>query len=381
MPTIADIVREHGRAYLERYGDDVPLSHARALLDIAACRTRGMGAQAYCCDDCGRIEFVPHSCRNRACPSCHAQQTAAWVAARRSELLPVRHHHLVFTLPAELREPARRQQRVLLAALMTAAAEAVQALAEDGRFVGGRIAVLAVLHTHTRALVWHPHVHLLIPGLAVSDDREVRLAHGSFLVPVRALSPIFRAKFAAIVRRELPDFEMPGAAWRKRWVVFSRPCAEGPAPVVDYLARYVCRGPLGDHAILSAGADHVTFRHTDNQTRQTRILTLAPDEFLRRYLQHTLPRGFHRVRYYGLWAPANRPILRNLQLTLATSSPPPPPPAPPPSALASPPGKCHTDQPIRQRTCPACGSPRLSFVERLPRRRTFLRPHIRAAPT
>lgn len=356
MTSIADIVRRHGAAYIERFGNRAPPSHLRALADIVSCGTPSMGGHLLECDECGRREYVYHSCRNRACPRCHAKRTAEWTAAREGELLPARHHHMVFTLPSELREPARRSQKILLAALMGAASDAVQELALDPRFAGGSVAVLAVLHTHTRSLVWHPHAHLLVPGLAVNAVGEVHRMADRFLLPVRRLSPIFRARFAARVRRELPGFEFPGAVWRKKWVVFSRPCIEGSGSVLNYLARYVCRGPLSDYAILSASDDHVTFRYTDNKTRKHRTVTLKPVEFLRRYLQHTLPQGFHRVRYYGLWAPANRAVLRILQLTLAASMPPPQmttasvrPPLPP----------------QRPKPCPYCGSVHQSVIGRL----------------
>ena len=354
MTTIADIVRRHGAAYIDRFGGRMPPSHLRALADIASCGTPSRGGHLLECDGCGRREFAYHSCRNRACPRCHARQTAAWTAARTGELLPVRYHHTVVTLPAELREPARHSQKIFLSELMEAAAEAVQNLALDPRFAGGRIAVLAVLHTNTRALVWHPHVHLLIPGIAVDTADGLHRMAPRFLVPVRCLSEIFRAKLAGRIRRRLPGFVFPGAAWRKKWVAFSRPCLEGSQPVLKYLARYVCRGPLSDYAILSAGDNHVTFRYTDNKTGESRILTLPPTEFLRRYLQHTLPRGFHRVRYYGLWAPASRRTLRTLQLALAASRPPP-----------------RTEevpaQPQKQgpRPCPICGSVHQSVVGRL----------------
>ncbi len=352
MPSIADIVRRHGAAYAGRFGGAMPPSHFRALVDIARCGTPAMGGRLLECGGCGRREYVYRSCRNRACPRCHARRTAEWAEARADELLPVRHHHKVFTLPEELREPARRHQRTLLSALMGAAADAVQTLALDPRFAGGKVAVLAVLHTHTRTLAWHPHVHMLVPGVAVSGDGEALRPSGRFMLPVRALSQIFRARFAARVRRELPDFEFPGAVWRKKWVVFSRPCAEGPQAVLDYLARYVCRGPLSDYAILSADDAHVAFRYTDNGTGEVRTATMAPEEFLRRYLQHTLPHGFHRVRYYGLWAPANRTVLRTLRLALAVSASP---------AQASAPVR-RPRPPPGPKPCQTCGAARWSVV-------------------
>ena len=328
-----------------------------------------MGGHLLECDGCGRREFVYHSCRNRACPRCHARQTSAWTEARTAELLPVRHHHLVLTLPAELREAARSFQKIMIPALMGAASGGAQTLALDTRFAGGRIAVLAVLHTHTRALAWHPHVHLLIPGVAVRGDGGVLRPSGRFLLPVRRLSTIFRAKFAARIRRKMPDFEFPGSAWRKNWVVFSRPCIEGTEAVLRYLARYVSRGPLSDYAIVSAGDSHVTFRYTDNETGERRMLNLQPLEFLRRYLQHTLPRGLHRVRYSGLWSPASRRTLRTLQLSLASSAPQPEPPRP--------------DHPQRQepRPCPTCGSLHHSVIGRLLPHPLLLQPFARGPPS
>ena len=354
MLSIADIVREHGGAYMERFGQDLLPSHRRALDDIAGCRTPAMGGHLLGCDDCGHREYVYHSCRNRACPQCHRQRTEAWLAGRAGELLPVRYHHVVITLPAELREAARSRQQDVLGALMQAAAEALQTLARDPKYAGGRIGILAVLHTWSRTLVWHPHVHCLVPGIALADGREVLRPAERFLVPVRALSVIFRARLAACLRRLEPPVEPPGTAWQKRWVAFARPCVEGPDRVLRYLARYAFRGPLSDGRLVSAEAGRVTFRYTDNRSGQSRTVTLTAEEFLRRYLQHVLPRGFQRVRYYGLWSPANRDDLRGLQLLLAASQPDRRPSAP---VVISP----HPVPPVR---CPRCGSTHWYLVGR-----------------
>jgi hypothetical protein len=233
LTAIADIVRRHGPAYLSRYGGNMPPSHSRALMAIARCGTPSMGGHLLECNECGRRGFVYHSCRNRACPRCHSRQTAAWADARSGELLPVRYHHMVLTLPAELREPSRRHQKPFLGELMGAAADAAQALALDPRFAEGRIAVMAVLHTHTRTLVWHPHVHLLIPGVAVRMDGAVLRASDRFLLPVRRLSTIFRAKFAARIRRKMPDFGFPGAAWRKNGSPSQDHALKGPGRSSD----------------------------------------------------------------------------------------------------------------------------------------------------
>ena len=346
MPSIADIVREHGDAYVARFGQNMLPSHRRALADIAGCRTPAMGGHLLGCADCAHREYVYHSCRNRACPQCHQQRTEEWLAQRARELLPVRYHHLVITLPAELRQAARSRQEDVLGALMQTAAEAVQALARDPKYVGGRIGILAVLHTWTRALVWHPHVHCLVPGIALAADREVLRPAERFLLPVRALSVIFRAKLAASLRALQPPVDLPAAVWRKPWVAFARPCVEGAEGVLQYLARYAFRGPLSDRRIVSAEDGRVTFRYTDNRTGQSRTITVTAEEFLRRYLQHVLPKGFQRVRYYGLWSPASRQTLRSLQLLLAATQP----QSTLPALLTK------SLEPARPACCPRCGS-------------------------
>ena len=347
MPTIADIVREHGGAYLERFGDRVLPSHRQAVLDIAGCRTPAMGGHLLGCDDCGHREFVYHSCRNRACPQCHSQHTETWLAARAHELLPVRYHHVVFTLPADLRDAARTRQRDVLGALMLTAAEALQTLAADPRYAGGQLGVLAVLHTWTRALIWHPHVHCLVPGVAVTGDREVWRPSERFLVPVKALSVIFRARLVSRLRHLRPAVHVPGTVWRQPWVVFARPCVEGSERVLQYLARYAFRGPLSDRRILGAHSGRVTFGYTDGRSGQPRSVTVTGEEFLRRYLQHVLPEGFQRVRYYGLWSPSRRRDLRSLQAIL-----------PIPATGRTPALVVRPSRPAKPVVCPHCGSPR-----------------------
>jgi len=316
--SVADIFRSHAAAYLARFGARVPPSHRRAIADIVACRTEAMGGVLLACDDCGRHRTVLHSCRNRACPQCHAQQTVRWVAARAAELLPVTFHHVIFTVPWQLRQVARRHQRAVLGALMRAAAESLQTLAGDPRFGGGRLAVLAVLHTWSATLLWHPHVHCLVPGLVVRADRTWRRTHRGFLVPVGALSRIVAAKFARLVRRELPDVRLPEALFDRPWNVYTRPCFEGPANVLRYLAQYVFRGPMDNRRILGIDHGRYVLQYRDNDTRRLDTVRLEPHEFMRRYLQHTLPRGLHRVRYFGWWGPSCRPTLRGLQLQLGS---------------------------------------------------------------
>lgn len=318
MPSVADIVRRFGPAYLARYGAAMPPSHRRALADLAACRTAALGGHVTQCDACGAEHYVYHSCRNRSCPTCHGAATAAWLTAREAELLPVSYFHVVFTLPSELRDLVRAHQTVLLAALMRSAAEALHALAADPHYVGGTLGILAVLHTWTRALVYHPHVHCLVPGGALAPDGATwRPARGDFLVPVRALSVGFRARFLARLTAALPNVVVPAAVWRTPWVVYCKPTVQGSALVLRYLARYVHRVAITDARIRTITATQVTFAYKDAQAHAWRTMTLAGEEFLRRFLQHVLPRGFHKVRYYGLWRPAAAGTRAALQQRLA----------------------------------------------------------------
>lgn len=316
MPEIADIFRRYAPGYLEAFGHAMLPSHRRAFQDILNCRTPAMGAHVYRCDRCGHTHYAYHSCRNRHCPKCHAAQTHAWLQQRRQELLPVPYFHLVFTLPADLRPIVRSHQKVLYAILIKAAAKAIIKLTADPRYLGGRIGVMAVLHTSARDLTYHPHVHCLVPGGGVSDDDHWLPARENFLVPVRALSKIFRGMLLDMAANELPDLQLPSSLWQQDWVVNCKPTGQGTDKVLNYLARYVYRLAISDRRILSIDHGKVTFRYQQSGQTQSKTMTLEANEFIRRFLQHVLPKGFHKVRYYGLWAPSNRPVLRRLQVAL-----------------------------------------------------------------
>jgi hypothetical protein len=367
MPSIAAIVRQFGSAYLAQHRAEMLPSHRRALSDLGACRTATLGGHVAACDRCAYEHYVYHSCRNRSCTQCHDAATAAWLAARDGELLPVPYFHVVFTLPSELRALVRSHQRELLAALMTTAAESLQTLAADPHYVGGTLGILAVLHTWTRALIYHPHVHCLVPAGAVASDGAGtwRPARADFLVPVPALSARFRARFLAQVRRVLPHVILPSALWRTPWVVYCKPTVQGSGTVLRYLARYVHRVAITDARIVALGHDTVTFRYHasrdghDPRTAPWRTMTLGGDEFLRRFLQHVLPRGFHKVRYYGFWRPQAAGLRTSLQQQLAPVAP----------RHSSPPTAESTTQGDTEwlRPCPRCALGMLRVVRRLPR--------------
>ena len=194
-----------------------------------------------------------------------------------------------------------------------AAAYSLMTLGADPHYVGGKIAILAVLHTWTRALHYHPHVHLMVPGGGLSEDGSWNPSRKNFLVPVRALSPIFRAKFMEMARKALPEEELPRSVWNTSWVVYSKPAAQGAEKVLNYLARYVHRIAITNNRILSIDDDKVRFRYKDSKKQCWKTMTLPAQEFIRRFLQHVLPARFHKVRYFGLFSPSNRRIWALIQ--------------------------------------------------------------------
>jgi len=238
MPEVADVFRLYGGEYLERFGQDLLPSHRRAIDDLVHCRTEALGEHLLQCDHCGQEHYVYHSCRNRSCPKCHRLDTEAWLADRRRELLPVPYFHVVLTLPQELRELVRRNQNDLYDILLRAAAQALIKLAADPHYVGGLIGVLCVLHTWSRTLAYHPHVHCLVPAGGVSADHtEWRPARPTYLVPVQALAKLFRGLFRELVHQERPDLTIPESVWTTGWVVSCTPTVQGPEQVLKDLGR------------------------------------------------------------------------------------------------------------------------------------------------
>ncbi len=322
MPEVADAFRRFGGSYLEAHGAAMLPSHRRAVADIIACRTEALGGQQWCCNHCGALLHVFHSCRNRACPKCHAEQTQAWLEQRREEMLPVPYFHVTVTVPEELRAVLRRHQIDGYGALIKAAAEAIIVLARDPRWVGGTVGVLAVLHTWTQRLIFHPHVHCLVTGGGLSEDGAAWHPAGkTFLFPKTALATLARARFRDAFARLCPDADLPPHVWQIPWVVHITPWGEGQQAALDYLARYAFRIAITNNRILAVDDATVTYRYKDRTADRQRKETVAGHEFMRRFLQHVLPAGFHKVRYYGLWHASRREPLRNLRNVLLLAQP------------------------------------------------------------
>lgn len=309
---LAEIVRRHGAEYMAKYGQQLLPSQRRALRDILACRTVAMGGHLFVCPDCGQQHYQYHSCRNRHCPQCQHDAGQSWLAKQTAFQLPVPYFLLTFTLPAELRPFAQSQQRQLYHLLFRASAEASQQLAQEPRFAGGQLGLLGVLHTWGCNLSYHPHVHYLVPAVARLADGRFHLLKHNFLLPVKALSAIFRAKMRDALR-DAPFFDqIPTAVWWQDWVVHCQPVGKG-VTALRYLAPYIFRVAISNRRILKCQRGRVTFSYRQSETGKYRIMTLSAVEFIRRFLQHVLPKGFVKVRYYGFLAPCRRPQLSALR--------------------------------------------------------------------
>ncbi len=321
MPTINEMIRLFGDSYLNRYSQKILPSHLQALDSLAKCRTEAMGSHEQLCKNCGYEHRIFHSCKNRSCPQCFFKRTEAWLRVQEQRLLPVHHFHLVFTLPSQLREIIRRHQKALYPVLFHAAKESLQALASDERYVGGKLGITSVLHTWSGAMIYHPHIHCLVPGIGIATNGEVQLTRKKFLVPVRALSAMFRGRFLALARKAVPDEDFSVGGDIKKWVVFSKPVkTQNTEKVLRYLGRYLHRIAISNSSILKLEPERITFRYkksTDVQGRSSwGIMKLESMEFLRRFLQHVLPKGMAKVRYYGWMSASNKDHLEQVRSAL-----------------------------------------------------------------
>ena len=318
---VADILRQHGDAFLNRHGDRLSYGQRRVVRSLTECRTAALGGHVEECDLCGHKEIAYNSCRNRHCPKCRAA-AAEWIEAREAELLPVEYFHVVFTLPAELGPVALQNQRVVYNLLFRTAAETLQQIAADPNHLGAEIGFLAVLHTWGQSLQYHPHVHCVIPGGGLSPDGMRWITcHPRFFLPVRVLSRLFRGKFLALLRDAFDEGKLSfrgklaalananafrralAATARAEWVVYAKPPFGGPRQVLKYLARYTYRVAISNHRLTALEGDEVEFRwkdYADQSKRKT--MRLKAVEFIRRFLLHVLPSGFMRLRHYGFLA-------------------------------------------------------------------------------
>lgn len=364
MVTLAAICQQYGSAYAETFGDHLLPSHRQAIRAIGQCRTAALGGHIYQCTACSQTQYSYHSCRNRHCPQCQGDKAADWLARQQEMLLPVPYYLLTFTLPAELRPLARSHQRLFYDLLFRASAQATQQLAQNPRFLGGDIGMVGVLHTWGRALAYHPHVHYLMPAGAWDGHVWRRSKHKRFLLPVKTLSHLFRAKVRDALQATPHFVQIPATVWRKLWVVHCQPVGRGQR-ALSYLAPYIFRVAITNRRLVSLADDPtgepptVTFRYRPSGTRQWQLCTVTVMEFIRRFLQHVLPKGFVKVRYYGFFSPGQRPRLRQIAAWLRPSFTPTP---------GNDQRKAAGVKPELARLCPHCGQP-LRQVQTLPPQR------------
>lgn len=374
---LADVVRRFQDDYVAQFRDVMMPSQKKALEDIAACMTAQMGGHRYRCEKCGDRFWVYHGCRNRACPACHGRQIRQWLQERDAELLPCDYYHLVATVPEELRHATLSDQKYMYSLLMRTVARALVDLARDRKYIGATPGILAVLHTWTSVMHYHPHVHMLITGGGVSDDgANWHEAAGRFLVPVRALSKLIAARMRDTLRQEKPEVfdALPRRTWRRAWCSFCKHYGRGKQAVLDYLARYVFRIAITNARIIGMDETHVTFRHKDRNSGQWNTCRLTGVEFLRRFLMHVLPKGFQKLRYYGLWHHSKRPLQRCAWLLLSLRQPA---KLDEPLLLADVAIEVRKDSPFDdpseegfQPVCPRCGSDQVTHLCELARGRS-----------
>ena len=325
---IADIFRVHGSAWRQANAGHVSLSQLKVMSAIEACRTEALGGHVAACGKCSHQHIAYNSCKNRHCPKCQGPAARDWMAARAQDLLPVEYFHVVFTLPAQIAQIAFWNKKTVYDLLFRASAETVMTIAADPKRLGAKVGMTAVLHTWGSALTHHPHIHMIVPGGGLSPDGTTWVAcKPGFFVHVQVLSRLFRRLFLegllALHRTGQLVFygdlaRLKGtrafATWlapfRKiEWVVYAKPPFGGPEAVLAYLSRYTHRVAISNSRLVSADARALAFRWKDYRTRQgdrQKIMRLATDEFIRRFLIHVLPDGFHRIRHYGLLASATR---------------------------------------------------------------------------
>jgi hypothetical protein len=343
---VADIFRRHGEAFRRRHDAQLGRVERRVMSAIEACRTPALGGHVEQCDACGLIRCAYNSCRNRHCPKCQGLARAEWLEARQAELLPVPYYHVVFTLPVAAAEIAFHNKRVVYGILFRAAADALRDIAADPRHLGAEIGAVAVLHTWGQALHHHPHVHCIVPGGGLSPDQTRWMpSRPGFFLPVRVLSRRFREVFLARLRAAFMAGELrfsgtlaalaePSAFAARlaelrgiEWVVFAKRPFAGPEQVLGYLGRYTHRVAIANSRLTADQDGKVSFTWKDYRHHgKTKIMTLEADEFIRRFLQHAVPDGFHRIRHIGFLANSHRTA--KLALCRALLAAPPPEPTP-----------------------------------------------------
>ena len=347
MNKIQKIFQTYGSEYIKRYGNNMPSEHRKVINAILNCRTGELGLHEYECSSCGRIEHLPRSCGNRHCPGCQQAKAQDWLKKQMNKLLPCQYFLVTFTVPEQLRRLVRSNQKIAYSAMFNAASASLKKLSKDPRFIGAdQMGFFGVLHTWGRLMFFNPHLHFVVPGggLSSAGTQWVSSEH-DFLVHVKALMPIYRAKLRDAFAKAGLLNQVDCAVWRKPWVVDCESAGNGQW-ALRYLSRYVFRVAISNNRIISWDNHQVTFRWKKVKTRRWRKTTVDAMEFIRRFLQHVLPSGFMKIRHYGFFGvnakisiPRIRELICELYETLAELIQPPVPDESPP------------------RLCTCCGHP------------------------
>jgi hypothetical protein len=388
-PEVADIFRDFGPAWRHANAGHVSLGQLMVMAAIERCRTAALGGHVARCEDCAYTTIAYNSCRNRHCPKCQGAAAKRWLAERQAELLPVPYFHVVFTLPTAIAELAYQNKAVVYDLLFKAASETVLTIAADPKHLGARIGITAVLHTWGSTMIHHPHLHMIVPGGGISLDGSHWVScQPRFFLPVRVCSKLFRglmlAKLLAAHKAGQLQFFNQYARLaerkaftrylaplrRRKWYVYSKPPFGGPEAVLAYLSRYTHRVAISNRRLIACDQNGVTFKYKDYRPdgrAHYKVMTLATNEFIRRFLIHVLPKGFHRIRHYGLLAKSSCAdnLARARELLAA-----PTPQAEPDDAS----GPEHP--PTNAHSCPCCGG-RMRIIETFKRGQS---PHHRPSP-
>ncbi len=374
---VADIFRNHGAAWRKANAGHVSLGQLKVMSAIEHCRTAVLGGHVLRCEDCSHTVIAYNSCRNRHCPKCQGAAAKAWLAEREAELLPVGYFHVVFTLPGQIADIAYHNKPVVYDLLFKASSETVLTIAADPKRLGGRIGITAVLHTWGSTMTHHPHVHMIVPGGGISLDGSRWVScRPRYFLPVPVFSKLFRrlmlekllaahkagqlqffGKHAPLA--EYKTFAAYLAPLRKiKWYVYTKPPFGGPHAVLAYLSRYTHRVAISNSRLIAADSTGVTFKYKDYRRKgpqRYQTMTLATDEFIRRFLTHVLPKGFHRIRHYGLLASGTKAdTIAQARALIALATP--APTAQKPQA----PDSTATDKPAQ--ACSCCGG-RMLIIE------------------
>jgi len=312
MNLIQEIFRTYGDAYLEKFGGRMPSRHRKVIRCIQDCGTTAFGVHSFVCDDCHDAHRTGSSCGNRHCPVCQAGKSDEWLRKQMNKMLPVNYFMVTFTVPQELRRIFRKHPEVCYAALFKAAVGAMKKLAKDPRFVGCDTAgFTGILHTWTRQLEYHPHVHFIVPGGGLSQEGpEWKSSSAEHYIHAKPLSIIYRAKLVEMLKEA--GLDAPDCVWETDWVVDARHVGDGKR-ALKYLAQYVFRVAISPNRIVRVEGGKVTFRYRRSGEKKQRLCTLDVFEFMRRYLQHVLPRGFTKIRHYGFMSPNSKVSLQKIR--------------------------------------------------------------------